>query len=48
MPENDDLSGGDRIPQGPNWMWLLFPILLVIGAVLMLFYSDVVRTGLLR
>jgi hypothetical protein len=41
-------SGGGRIPQGPDWFSLLIPILMVIAAMALLFYSNIVKTGLLR
>lgn len=45
---DEEQSGGDRIPRGPDWFSLLLPILMVIAALALLFYSNIVKTGLLR
>lgn len=48
MGESEEPQNGGQMPEGPDWMMMLIPIAMLIAAVVVLFYSNIVKTGLLR
>ena len=48
MGESEEPKDGGQLPEGPDWLMMLIPVAMLIAAVVVLFYTNIVRTGLLR